>query len=214
MNTALIVEDHETVRTWLTEVVASAFPGIQIDSVATISQAIAQIESNEYELAVVDLNLPDGTGTTVIRELRLRSATTFAVVATVFDDDHSIVEALKSGAQGYLLKSEPADRIVASLKGIVANEPPLSPAVSRRILTHFREGVSENLGAAKTTLTARECEVLRLLAKGLNRNEVATILAISATTVASHISAVYRKLDVSSRSEATIEAIRLGLIRA
>ena len=211
ITTALVIEDGEDVRRWLCKLLEQAFPGIVITEASTLCEARKGIEADEFALALIDINLPDGSGLDLLRELQQRRQKTLCVMATILDDDDNILHALQWGADGYLLKDQAEEKLVACLKGILVGEPPLSPPVARRILSHFRTQppieTAEDAG-----LSQRESEVLTLIAKGLRRHDIAETLSIKESTVASHIAAVYRKLNVSTRSEATVEAIRLGLI--
>ncbi len=217
MKSALILEDMPEVRAWLVETVHTAFPGAAVTEAASLTQAMSAIKHQTFDLALIDLHLPDGNGLDLLTTLRQRAPATYCVIATIFDDDEHIFQALQGGCQGYLLKQEPRERLLTCLHGILAGEPPLSPHVARRILTHFRQppapATPSPVPAPECNLTAREREILTLVAKGLNRGEIAKVLDISPTTVATHIGAVYRKLEICSRSEATVEAIRLGLVK-
>lgn len=210
MKSVLILEDNADVRDWLAALIGRAFAGVAVTGTAALAQAQAAIRSNSFDLALIDINLPDGNGVALVAELRARNPATYCVMATAFDDDDCVFNALRAGAHGYLLKSDPELELVARLHGILRGEPPLSPAVARRVLGYF----SPSPRKTESGLTERERDVLILISKGLNRMEIAEHLKIGPATVATHIGAVYRKLDISSRSEATIEAIRLGLIRA
>jgi DNA-binding NarL/FixJ family response regulator len=210
MKSALILEDTADVRRWLANLLATAFPAVAITEAGSLTQARQAAASRTFDLALIDISLPDGSGITLLEELRRGAPQTFCVMATILDDDENVFRALRSGAQGYLLKDDPEEKLVASLEGILRGEPPLSPSVARRMLGYFRNIEPE---ANDARLTDREREVLTLVAKGLSRAEIAGALSVGITTVASHIGAVYRKLDISSRPEATVEAIRMGLIR-
>lgn len=211
MKQILIIEDNADVREWLVDLVKTAFRGASISVAASVVQAMDILEQ-KFDLALIDINLPDGNGLSVLEALQSRSPATYCVMATIFDDDENIFRALQIGAQGYLLKQESDDRIVAGLLGILAGEPPLSPHVARRILTHFRQPSPPPSASIDAGLSDRESETLALISKGMSRAEVARELGISVTTVATYIGSVYRKLNISSRSEAAVEAIRLGLI--
>ena len=117
--------------------------------------------------------------------------------------------ALKAGAHGYLLKEQTHQELVEHLQGIIQGQPPLSPSVARRILQHFR---MRTRPFSRHGLTCRESEVLILLAKGMTCKESASLLGISPHTTADHIKNIYRKLNVNSRAEASLEAARLGLV--
>jgi len=211
MNSGLVVEDIPATRLWLGEALASAFPGIAIESAGTQTAALALVERQAFEVALVDLDLPDGSGLAVIAALRRGPSATAAVVTTIFDDDAHVFPAMQAGAQGYLLKEQPREQFIAGLQGILRGDPPLSPAIARRMIAHFNAG---GLGSApEVALTPRETEVLRLVAKGFTQQEIAGHLGLSRHTVVDHVKSLYRKLNVSSRAEAALEATRRGLVR-
>lgn len=206
----LIVEDHDDARRWLKDLVHEAFPESEVVESATLAQANDRLKGRTVSLAVIDINLPDGSGIELVRTLNEHSPQTYTVIATIYDDDDHLFAALQAGAQGYLLKEQPRARLLEQLQGIMSDEPPLSPAVARRILRHFQTeaGCSEEEAA----LSEREREVLTLVAKGLSRSDISELLGITANTAAGYIKAIYRKLNISSRAEAVLEAVRMGLV--
>ncbi len=209
MKTCLLIEDVPEASEWLGQAVQASFPDVAVSTAASLAEARAWLAANPAPaLALVDLGLPDGSGVDLIAELNYRTPSTVCVVASIYDDDQHIFPALRAGAQGYLLKDQGQDAIAELLKGIIAGRPPLSPAVARKMLSHFR--VAPELAAP--VLTERETEVLRLIAKGLTTAEVARLLNISANTVPSYVKEIYRKLNVSSRAEAALTARNMGLV--
>ncbi|MEO7063797.1 MAG: response regulator transcription factor [Dokdonella sp.] len=203
---ALVVDDLASSRDWLSRALLIAFPGICIATAATLAEAEALIVPAP-PLALIDLGLPDGSGVSLIE--RLQGSDTLCIVATMFDDDAHLFPALHAGAQGYVLKDQSPDELAAMLAGIAHGQPPLSPSVARRLLRHFQPQASM---ADATALTARENDVLRLIAKGLTIAEVAELLALSRHTVSGYLKDIYRKLSISTRAEATLEAARRGLV--
>lgn len=201
---ALIVDDLASSREWLACATTLAFPGIAIAQAATLAQAMPLCEPPP-PLALIDLGLPDGSGIRLIEHLHPRGA--LCIVATVFDDDAHLFPALHAGAQGYVLKDQTPEALAAMLGGIAAGQPPLSPSIARRLLRHFQP-----VAPAANALTARETEVLRLIAKGMSIGESADLLGLSRHTVAGYLKDIYRKLAVGSRAEATLEAMRRGLV--
>lgn len=205
---ALVVDDLASSRDWLAAAAALAFPGIEIAHAATLAQALP-LCTPPPPLALIDLGLPDGSGVRLIE--RLHPLGTLCVVATVFDDDAHLFPALHAGAQGYVLKDRTPEALAAMLGGIAAGQPPLSPSIARRLLRHFQPPLVPD-PQVEAALTARETEVLRLIAKGLSVAEAADLLGLSRHTVAGYLKDIYRKLSVGSRAEATIEAVRRGLV--
>lgn len=214
MNSALILEDHAESRRWLAGLLDDAFPGIEIVVQTTLADALACVAERHFCLALVDISLPDGSGIDLVQRLRETDANTYVVMASIFDDDEHLFAALQAGAQGYVLKDQPRERLIAHLKGIIRGEPPLSPSIARRMLRHFRAAPAP--APQKTdlpqALSDRETEVLHFLARGFTRGDIAQALGITPNTVAGHVKNIYRKLDVSGRAEATLHAVRLGVI--
>lgn len=211
MKTAFILEDTPESQVWLSEVLRQSFPEIQIQSASHIAQAVSMLSAlPAVDIALIDLSLPDGSGVSVIEWLNRHSPQTICVVASIFDDDHHIFPALRAGAHGYLLKDQPQAAIVQALNGILTSQPPLSPAIARKLLRHFHEPFDQANSPA--LLTEREKEVLSIIAKGMTMVETANMLGLKRNTVAGYVKEIYRKLNVSSRAEAAITAQKMGLI--
>jgi len=218
MPSILVLEDVADTRIWLCEILHEAFTEIDITEAATLQQARTLLDKQCFDFALIDLNLPDGSGIDIIKEICANTPTTYCVVATIFDDDQHLFPALQAGAQGYLLKEQPKQQFIKNLSGMLQGEPPLSPPIARKILRHFQTD-SQSASPAGTvingvliTLSKREQEILTLVAKGFKRNEIGPMLSISPHTVATHLKTIYSKLNVNSRAEATMEALRMGLV--
>lgn len=208
MRRVLIVEDLPDTREWLRRLVALAFPEAECVLAGGVEDAMSTLRGLDFDLALVDLGLPDGDGTRVIEALSALTPPPVIVVATIYDDDRHLFPALQAGAQGYLLKDQPIAQLAANLRGILDGNPPLSPAIARRLLGYFKEPTpgGENL-------TSREREALGYLAKGLKVAEMAEAMGITRHTASDYVKNVYRKLNVSSRAQATLRAVRMGLIK-
>lgn len=205
----LILEDIGETRDWLKSLVEEAFTGEIIVETAAMIREARQMMPRGYDIALLDLGLPDGSGLTLLREMKASAPATTCIITTVMGDDATVVSALSAGADGYLLKESPGAVLIRQLQQITDGVPALSPSIARRIMQHFRyTGPSEN---EDLNLTDRESEVLALIGRGLRNAEVARTLGISENTVAGYIKDVYRKLGISSRAEAAWHAARLGL---
>lgn len=211
MKTAIIVEDHGDTREWLAALLGDAFPGIEVAVESTVAGGLQALSERACGLALLDISLPDGNGVTLVEWLRRHAPDTYIVMATIFDDDDHLFTALRAGAHGYLLKDQPRERLIEQLGGILRGEPPLSPSIARRMMRHFRQTTKPETG--EDPLTEREREVLGLLARGFTRTDIATALGIAANTVATYTKSIYRKLGVSGRAEAALEAVRLGVVK-
>jgi two-component system, NarL family, nitrate/nitrite response regulator NarL len=240
----LILEDNPVARSFLCRVVRESFSDpIVITEAGDLDNARKQITMaggasgmhgvDPFKLILVDLELPDGNGMDLLAELAHYPAT--KIVTTLYSDDDHLFPALQRGADGYLLKEDRFEVLVEELQKIVRGQPPLSPAIARRLLTHFRSG-SDGDGAAPgsglsssgfTTskpiplmekpldherLTPRESEVLTYLSKGFTIKEIASLMGIKWFTVNDHIKSIYKKLNVSSRAEAAVLASKQGLV--
>ncbi len=209
---ALLLEDLPDVAAWLATLLRDRFPGIEVAHAGTLAEGLRMLDAGFVaDLALVDLGLPDGNGTTLIQALAQRQPACTIVVTTLFGDDAHVFPALRAGAHGYLLKDQPEEKLAAALDGILRGEAPLSPAIAQRLLRVFN-AVPQPMHPDAEQLTAREREVLVLVSKGCRLPELAERLQISRHTVSDHLKHIYRKLKVNSRAEATLEAARMGLV--
>jgi DNA-binding NarL/FixJ family response regulator len=209
MRNILIVEDVAETRNWLAEIAGEAFPGCTIRCAGSVRSALAEVRRGEADVALIDLGLPDGSGIEVLREMRQVKPDALCVITTVMGDDANIVAALSVGANGYLLKEQPAERISRQLSQLAEGIPALSPSIAQRLIEHFRHTGPAANGDGE--LTAREKEVLAFISRGLRNVDVAKQLGMAEATVATHLKSVYRKLGISSRAEAAWHATRMGL---
>ena len=215
---ALVVEDLDEPRRWLADIIPRALPSVKrVDTAATLAEARSRMAEYNYSLALVDWHLPDGTSEALIVELVGARPSAVVIVATIHDDDTHVFPALRAGASGYILKSQPDAVVISQLQRIEMGEPALSPSIALRLLRHFSAPVaaSKPLGmieAPTIKLTEREADVLRLIAKGYRAPEVAALLGLTPSTVSSYVRDIYRKLGISSRAEAATEAVRRGLV--
>jgi DNA-binding NarL/FixJ family response regulator len=217
MKSVLIVEDLPEAQLWMADVVRAACDGAQLRMTARCDEALALLRCEPFDLALVDLGLPDGDGTDVVGALRHHQPQATSVVVTIHDDDDHLFPALQAGAFGYLLKDQPHEVLVAQLQRMAQGEPPLSPPIARRVLAHFAGGAQRRAALMRQIddevhLTERETDVLQRVAKGYTLPEIAQQFGLSRHTVGDHIKQIYKKLNVSSRAEAALEAARRGLV--
>ena len=200
----LIVDDHPLTRGALASLLASNDFDV-VGQAAGGAEAIELAARLQPDLIVLDLTMPDMDGLDALPRLREAAPQAEVVVLTASEDDGNLLAAIRGGAAGYLLKSEPPERIVGFLRGVSQGEVALSGQIARRLLEQVREGgphrtaVPESIAAA---LSARELEVLLLLDQHLATDEIAQRLIISEHTVRSHVKSLLAKLGVSSRREA------------
>jgi len=214
MASVLVVEDDQHIRKRLSSAVAR-HPELNICAEAGFhDEGMQLLLMHQPDVLLVDLGLPDGDGVDLISKA-CEMGKIESIVMTVFGDETHVMRAIEAGATGYLLKNSGVDDIGESIMEMLHGGAPISPAISRYLLQHFRAEKKAATVQQQSLpgLTARELEVLIHISKGLNYEEIAAVLNISYHTVSTHIKRVYRKLQVSSRSEAVYEAEQLGLIR-
>jgi len=207
IKSGFILEDHAPTQAWLSKALLQAFPGIDLSHAGSIQQAKNRLKRHNPDIALIDLALPDGSGIKIIELIRHQSDKTLIIVNTTFGDDEHLFAALQAGAQGYILKGQQPHQIIHQLQAAVTGKPALSSAIARRILAYFQP-----VSTSSMPLTSRQSEVLQLIAQGFKNREVAEMLNISIHTVSSYIKEIYSILGISSRSQATIEAGKRGLI--
>jgi len=219
MKTILLLEDLPEIRAWLRKLVMQVFPGAVISESARVQDAIELVQAVKFDLALIDLGLPDGSGVDVVTQLRDTQPDAQSVVVTIHDDDEHLFPALQAGAFGYILKEQARELITEQLQRISQGEPPLSPSIAQRVMAYFsakaktKPAASAPSNMPNVSLTDRESEVLLRVAKGYTLPEIGVQLGLSRHTIADYVKQIYRKLNVSSRAEAALEAQRMGLFR-
>jgi DNA-binding NarL/FixJ family response regulator len=199
----LIVDDHPLTRDALAALLAQQGFDVIGDAHDGV-HAIAQAETLQPDLVLLDLTMPGMDGLTALPRIREQAPTCEVVVLTASDDEASLLAAIRAGASGYLLKTEPPEQIATFLRGVARGEAALSGGVARRLLDRVREGgrLTGVPDEITNTLSAREVEVLLLLDEHLGTDEIAQRLFISEHTVRSHVKSLLKKLGVSSRRDA------------
>jgi DNA-binding NarL/FixJ family response regulator len=205
-----VIEDHRELREGLTALIGGTEGFRCAGSFSSMEAALAGMGACLPDAVLVDIGLPGMSGIEGIRILRERHPTLLMLVLTIHDDDERIFEALCAGATGYLLKKTPPARLLESLREAVEGGSPMSPEVARRVITLFRQVRPPR--KADYALTPHESRILGMLVEGHNRNSAAAELGVSPSTIAFHVKHIYQKLQVHSKSEAVVKALRDGLI--
>ena len=200
----LIVDDHPLTREAMSSLLGAH--GFDVCGCASDgAEAIEEAARLRPDLVLLDLSMPGLDGLSALPRLRDAAPDSEVVVLTASGTEENLLAAIRAGAAGYLLKTEPPERIAAFLDGVVNGEAALSGTVARRLLEQVRHGNGRGVGVPDSiaaTLSARELEVLLLLDEHLGTDEIAKRLFISEHTVRSHVKSLLRKLGVSSRREA------------
>jgi DNA-binding NarL/FixJ family response regulator len=209
-----IVEDDAAPRERYVDLIASATDIRLLWTAHTAAEAIRLLESGAPHVLLVDLGLPDGSGLQVIARAKARRPECEVMVVSVFGDEEHVVGAIAAGASGYLLKDALADSFLNTIRELHAGGSPISPSIARIVLNRARpaEPSAAPGEPPECELAERERQILALVAKGFNFQEIGRLLEVSSNTVKTHIYRIYRKLSVHSRGEAVFEAKRLGLL--
>lgn len=209
----MIVDDHPIVREGLRGMLA-AEPGLEVAAeAASGDEAVALAPRVRPDVILMDLRMPGGDGVSAIERLGPGHR---VLVLTTFEDDADIVRAVRSGAAGYLLKDASRTDLAAAIRDVAAGRTVLSPSVSARLdaarASEAREAREAGTASAPTVLSAREAEVLALVARGLTNAEIGARLFIGQATVKTHLLRVFAKLEVSDRTAAVMAAIERGVL--
>lgn len=207
----LIVDDEELIRTGL-RMILDAEPDITVVGDAVDGQdALSQVERLGPDVVLMDIRMPRMDGLEATRHLCAEGSGTRVVVLTTFDLDEHVYAALSAGASGFLLKDAPASQLLHAIRVAVAGDALLAPSVTRRLIKRFTGGAPASRPELSADLTAREIEVLTLLAQGLSNAEIAAHLVLGESTVKTHVARVLAKLGVRDRVQAVVLAYRSGL---
>ncbi|WP_329570155.1 response regulator transcription factor [Streptomyces sp. NBC_01003] len=198
----LIVDDHPVVRDGLRGMFESADDFTVLGEASNGVEAVELAARLDPDVVLMDLRMPGGNGVDAIKELTRRGARSRVLVLTTYDTDSDTLPAIEAGATGYLLKDAPREELFTAVRAAADGRTVLSPAVASRLVTAVRTPAAP----ADEPLSAREREVLALVAKGTSNKEIARVLFISEATVKTHLTHVYGKLGVKDRAAAVAVA--------
>ncbi|MFT6388917.1 MAG: DNA-binding NarL/FixJ family response regulator [Cellvibrionaceae bacterium] len=212
--TLLIVEDSSATRERLETAIIEGGLFNLVGAAGTYQDGLAMLETLSPDILLTDLDLPDGNGVNLIRQLHKPNFTTkLAIVITIFGDEGHVINALKAGASGYLLKDDNFIEINNAISQMLAGGSPISPSIARYLLTELslNTNVHEPTEDQKI-LSNREHEILILVSKGFTSKEIGIMLELSFHTVNAHVKNIYKKLSVNNKTEAIYEATRKGIL--
>jgi DNA-binding NarL/FixJ family response regulator len=209
----LIVDDHDLFRTGLRALLAEE--GFEVADAAGGAAALRRVGDLRPHVVIMDLNMPGMSGIEATSRLLEVLPEASVLVLTIASDDRRVIEAVRAGARGYLLKDAPLEEIVAAIRAAAAGQSAIAPRVAGALVEHVRasdDAPSRDSVAATPDLSGREREVLELLGEGYDNGEIAQRLFLSQSTVKNHVSRLLEKLGAENRVQATVYAIRHGLI--
>ena len=201
INVAL-VEDTTDIREALQLIISTADDMQCTQTFATAEAAIKTLPDNAVDIVLMDIHLPGMSGIECVKLLSEKCPATQFLMCTVYEDDDHIFDALKAGATGYIVKKTPADKLLAAIRELHNGGSPMSASIARRIISSFKNPQQQKMNEHGELLSEREKEMLTLLSQGLFYKEISERLNISLDTVKKHCNNIYRKLHVSSKTEA------------
>jgi len=200
-----IVEDQHDMRHSLVEWLDHARGLRCVGAHASAELALQQIPSENPDVVLMDINLNGMSGIECVSRLKHKLPKVQVLMLTTYEDGDTIFDSLRAGANGYLLKNMPREELVQAVEQVHSGGAPMSLQIARKVINHFHRDPKP--AAELEQLTGRELEILRLLAKGYMYKEIAELLAISMSTVRTHVSAIYEKLHVQSRTAAAMKLV-------
>jgi len=211
--TVLIVDDHPLLREALRQVFSNQKDMDVVGEAGDGEEAITLVSQLKPDIVVIDIMMPKLDGIEASKQIKKIAPNTAILILTAYDDDNYVLGLLEAGAAGYLLKSARGQDLVEAIRAIQTGESVLHPKIIEKLL---KRAVSKSAGIegpkASELLSDREMEILKLLATGRSNKQIAEKLCLSLRTVKAHISNIFAKMNVASRSEALVEALKLGLV--
>ncbi len=209
----VIAEDHALVREGTRQILEEQ-PGVTVVGEAEDGeQAVDLVSRLSPDVVLMDIAMPKLNGIQATRRIKETSPSTSVLVLTAYDDDHYIYALLDAGAAGYLLKNVRGEELARAVRAVAEGESVLHPAIASKVFKHYTSPGQASADEGIEPLTNRETEVLAMAAKGLGNKMIARELKLSDRTVQVHLSNIFGKLGVASRTEAVITALRRGLLR-
>jgi DNA-binding NarL/FixJ family response regulator len=205
----LIADDHFVVRRGIGAMLASLDAFVVVAEATTGEQAVREAQLTRPDVVIMDINMPVLNGIESTRQLSRVVPDAAVLVLTMFDDDETVLSAMRAGARGYLLKGALQDEVVAAIHSVAAGQVVIGPGVAGRLLSHLN--APQPRDPPFPQLTAREREVLVRIAQGQTNATIAADLGLAPKTIGNHVSAIFAKLRVASRAEAIVRAHEEGL---
>lgn len=200
----VVVDDHPVVRDGLVGMLSGQPDIAVVGQAADGRDALLQVQHHDPDVVLMDLRMPGMDGVAAIAELQRRGHRARVLVLTTYDRDDDIVPAIEAGATGYLLKDTPRGDLFRAVRAASRGESTLTPAVASRLMDRMRE--------SPQTLSAREVQVLKLVARGRTNRQIGRSIHVSEATVKTHLLRAYDKLGVSDRTAAVVTALERGLL--
>jgi len=209
----LIADDHAVVREGTRQLLEQE-PDFKVVAEACDGEEAVQLAGvSKPDVAIIDIAMPKMDGIEATRQIKTLYPTITVLILSAYDDDQFVFNLIEAGAAGYLLKSVRGKELIDAIRAVYAGESVLHPSIARKVLNRFAPSTSKpELTKAAELLTERETEVLRLASRGLSNQDIADELCLSLRTIQAHLGHIFNKLQVSSRTEAVVQALKKGWV--
>lgn len=207
----LLADDHALVREGTRELLEREDDLTVVAEASDGEEAVRMVATYEPDVALMDVAMPKLNGISATRSIKSIAPSTAVLVLSAYDDDQYVFALLEAGAAGYLLKNVRGRDLVEAVRSVHAGESVLHPVIARKVIDHFSQaGEDTSEAAGVETLTDRELEVLKLASTGMTNKDISERLCLSIRTVQAHLSTIFGKMGVGSRTEAVVQALRKG----
>ena len=209
----MIADDHELFRQGTRNLIENETDIVVVGEAKNGKEAVEIAEKLQPDIILMDISMPVINGIEATKQIKTSRPSTAVIVLTAYDNDKYIVALLEAGAAGYLLKNVSGRELINAIRSVFAGESVLHPVIARKVFSHFiPEQVEQPEIPQGIEISDREMEILRLAARGMSNQDIADSVFLSRRTVQTHLANIFRKMDVSSRTEAVLQAIKLGLL--
>jgi DNA-binding NarL/FixJ family response regulator len=205
----MLIDDHTVLRDGLKSIFEMEEDISVVGEAESAEMAIKEVGLLKPDVILMDINLPDQNGVVLTRQIKEQFKDIKILILTMHSHEEYFMSAIREGADGYLLKDAPSEQVVGAVRTVMKGEAVIHPSMTKKLLTFHQQ---QNNGVKETELTEREKEVLTCLVQGLSNKEIAKNLFISDKTVKIHVSKIFKKINVKSRSQAVIHAIQYQLV--
>jgi DNA-binding NarL/FixJ family response regulator len=207
----LLADDHNILRQGIAQVLESQPDMLVVAQARNGEEAVRLAAETQPDIALLDVNMPEKDGIAATREISAASPDVNIIILTMYKSDELVFDAIKAGANGYLLKEVEMEDLLASVRAVAAGEAILDPAIAARVLDEFRASPTEKSRSKTPQLAQRDIQILTLLGQGMSNADIGEQLFISEKTVRNRLSLVFKQLHLRNRTEAALYALRKGL---
>jgi DNA-binding NarL/FixJ family response regulator len=208
----LLVDDHTILRDGLRNILELESDLLVVGEAISGNEVLPKVNLLKPDIILMDINLPGCNGIEVTTQIKKAGCVSKVLVLTMYSHDEYFMSAIRAGADGYLLKDSPSEIVVEAIRTVAKGESIIQPSLTKKLLAYYQERDTKSHSSEDDRLTDREKEILICLVEGLSNKEIADRLFISDNTVKIHVSNIYKKMNVRSRSQAVISAVQKQLV--